>query len=880
MADFFFQCVSPKETRKLQKNGFLDKVQNRGTHCFWSSRLLIGLFVLFFVANIVSAATETQCDLDIKKPTLVDALNELARQCDLQAIYPLDLVTKQNYFVLKGKYKLSEALVTLLQGTGLSGKVTTNGYITIKQSDTEIRGEQMISQKKGLLSLLAGIFFGGAALVSPSIQADNQTFSSSEIKPRQLEEIIITVQKRSESLQDIPIAVSAFSEGELLNFGVKNPQDLANVTTGMVYTKSGNISQPYLRGIGTRFSFVGLEPSIATYIDDRYISRPTAAMNEFNDIDRVEVIKGPQGTLYGRNAAGGAIRYVTKDVDDEFGGNVSVGLGNYEYRKLAGKVNIPMGDTFGVRFTALNVDREGFAHNLIPEGVPEWDDKNYKAYRSKLKWNMSDNLTSRLTIDYWEVNDLAGEDYIILEPVELNRGIVAGGITGKDLDEVASSNKQKNNGDEISVQLKLDYTMEKMDFVSISTYSDLEMNSDGSDADGTSLPLVDLLAVKELSEEYSQEFRLLSRNDSKFEWIVGAFYYTANGEVDSLISINNFIISQGHQVVDTLTYAIFGQTEFYFSDSWSILLGGRWSYEEKKLEFGEGRLEGLTVVPFPDDDDQNWREFTPKISIIHKFNDNANAYFTFARGFKSGGYNYPASTSMPLDPELLDMFELGFKASLFENKLKLNSALYYYDYTDLQVTRASGANSQLITDNAASAEILGLDLDMTLLVGDRVTILGGLNISDAKFQDWNDAAAKVFNRLPDGSPAPGMRDISFNASGKDMLRAPDWSAFASLKYTYAYDDIEIPITITYSYKDDYNFDFLADPLAQRLKQDGYGVLNTRISFIPLDGPWEVSFWANNLFDKKYFDNIVPTNNGIRGSFGEPRIYGLDVTFNF
>jgi len=256
-------------------------------------------------------------------------------------------------------------------------------------------------------------------------------------------------------------------------------------------------------------------------------------------------------------------------------------------------------------------------------------------------------------------------------------------------------------------------------------------------------------------------------------------------------------------------------------------------------------------------------------------------YLTYARGFKSGGYNYPAATSQVLAPEILDMVELGLKIQSPGNRVQLNAALYSYDYADLQVTRAPRDGSAgAITDNAADAEILGVDIDLKWLATDRTQITAGLNILETEYKDY-DANAKVFNSTLTGNPfLPGMSDVLFDASGESMLRAPDWSAFLSLQHDFSVGDGLIPVVVTYSYKDKYNFDFIADPLSKKLQQDGYGILNAKISYITPGESWKISVWGNNLTDEKYFDDLVANVAGIRGSWGAPRTYGIDVKFNF
>jgi len=696
-----------------------------------------------------------------------------------------------------------------------------------------------------------------------------------------LEEVVVTAQKRAESLQDVPLAVSTLSGEDLTNFGVSGTQALQMTTPGLVFSNTGASAQPYLRGVGTRLALNGLESSIATYIDDRYVSRPAAAMFEFADVERVEVLKGPQGTLYGRNATGGAIRVISKGVSDELEGSVKASVGNFGAYGLSGTVSVPITDDFGARFTALTKQRDGYADNLSPLGASEWDDQDYQAYRAKFRWDTTENVTAHLSLDYAERNDNAGNDIVDLSPPGLNVGIAQGGISGKDIDEVATALKGNDESEEFSAQLRFDVAFDQVDFSSITTYMDLEQFRI-TDADGTSTQTLDVPAIYEEAQDFSQEFQLVSNSSESWDWILGAYYFSSDVDYDlTLDAGRDFHLSQGFQNVETTAWAVFGQTTWHIDEAWALTLGARWNSEKKEVETLASTNAPVTITSgLPFEDDEKWDEFTPKVTLEYNLEE-AMVYLTYARGFKSGGYNYPAAGSEALDPEILDMVELGLKGDFLDNSLRLNASLYYYDYTDLQVTRAaSGGGGLVTTENAADAEILGFDADITWLATDHLTITAGINLLETEYKDY-DANAKVFNAVLTGDPSvPGMSDVEYDASGKSMLRSPDWSGFVSAEYEFEAGDASVPVVVTYSYKDEYEFDFVADPLSERLIQDSYGLLSARISYVTPSADWIVAAWGNNLTDEEYFSDIVGNSRGIRGSWGLPRTYGVDVTFNF
>jgi len=696
-----------------------------------------------------------------------------------------------------------------------------------------------------------------------------------------LEEVVVTAQKRAESLQDVPLAVSTLSGEDLTNFGVSGTQALQMTTPGLVFSNTGASAQPYLRGVGTRLALNGLESSIATYVDDRYISRPAGAMFEFADVERVEVLKGPQGTLYGRNATGGAIRVITKGVADELEGSVKANTGNFGAYSLSGTVSVPFTDDFAARFTALTKQRDGYADNLSPLGVSELDDQDYQAFRTKLRWDMTDNVTARLTLGYSERDDMAGNDIVDLSPPGLNTGIAQGGISGKDNDEAATAIKQKLERETYSGQLRFDIAFDQVDFASITTYADAEGNNP-TDGDGTSARSLDAPNIYDESQDFSQEFQLVSNSGDSWDWILGAYFFNSDTDYELTIDVGrDFDLSQGVQNVETTAWAIFGQTTWHIDDAWALTLGARWNAEEKEAETLASTRVPVTVTPgLPFEDKESWDEFTPKVTLEYNLSD-AMLYLTYARGFKSGGYNYPAAGMQPLDPEVLDMVEFGLKGDFLDDSVRVNASLYYYDYSDLQVTRAaSGAGSLVTTENAADAEILGFDADITWLATEHLTVKAGVSLLDTEYQDY-DANAKVFNAVLTGDPSvPGMSDIGFDASGRSMLRAPDWSGFISGEYEFEVGDATVPVVVTYSYKDEFEFDFVADPSSERLLHESYGLLSARISYVTPAADWIVAAWGSNLTDEEYYDDIAGNSRGIRGSWGAPRTYGVDVTFNF
>lgn len=702
----------------------------------------------------------------------------------------------------------------------------------------------------------------------------------------QQEDIIVTAQKRAENLQDVPISVNAFTGSTLENIGVTGVQSLQFATPGLVFNRTGPSAQPYIRGIGTRLSQGGLEPSVAVYLDGRYEPLSSAVMAEMADVERVEVLKGPQGTLYGRNATAGAIRIISKEVSDELEGQFSAGYGNYDYYTASASVNVPLTDSFGTRITGMLKKRDAFAKNRIA-GARDADDLDRWALRGKFRLEAGDNVTANLTLAYWKQDDAAGLDQIDLSPQAYSTGISRGGITGRNRGEIASVLDAIQRSDQFSAEFRVDVELGDIDLASITTFADYDGYTT-IDADGTSARVFDAPGSVTSAQNFSQELQLVSGDKTGLEWIVGAYYFHGKSQTDNKLDAGGpLLLSTGNQRNITDAFAIFGQATWHFDDQWSLTAGGRLGYERKSVSTRKSTaVPGATLALVPFDDKADWTSFTPKLTLQYDMGD-AMVYLAYARGFKSGGYNYPAKNAAgvgsALNPETLDMIELGVKGDFFDRRVRANVAAYAYDYKDLQVTRASTQGSgsvTSVTENAANARIYGLDADVNWSVTDHFTLTSGLNLSHSEYRDFL-TTAKMFNAVATGAPAVGMRDVAYNASGHALLRSPDWSAFISAEYDLPLaNGAHVPINLSYSYKDDYDFDFIADPSSGRLRQKAYGLLNARITYVSANDNWRLAAWAQNLTDVHYFDDVVGTGAGIRASYGAPRTYGVDFTYRF
>jgi iron complex outermembrane recepter protein len=690
-----------------------------------------------------------------------------------------------------------------------------------------------------------------------------------------LETIVVTAQKRSEESQDVAMAVAAFAADTLLDAGVTDAMQLQTVVPSLTYNATGYQAQPFLRGIGTRQSTVGLEPSIATYIDDRYVPRPFAAMFDMLDVERVEVLKGPQAVLYGRNAAGGAIRAITKDPGE---GSVEIAgrAGDYAARRLRITAGGPLADRWRGQISAVADRRDGFASNLVASGRRTADDVDRQAVRGKLLFDVTDSVTAKLTMSWWNYTDWTGRDVISAGPPEANRGVALyGGITSRERDEFATAIAGDNDLQEGAADLRFDVRLRKLDFASITTYTNDDFHQT-LDVDASSTTLIDLTA-DEPSETWSQEFQLLSRDTAPLPWLAGAYFYRQDAAnvytfADSVSAQPAFPvgtdISNGLQEVLTEAYAAFAQVGYPFAERWTATLGGRFNHEHKGATL-EAVPNTVTNVPAPYADARHWDDFTPRAALEYRGGFGL-AYVSYSRGFKSGGYNYPASVNPVLNPETLDSYEIGVKADL-NNRVRLSSALFYYDFKDLQVSRG-GTGAFITTENAASGSVRGLEVDVGAALTPSLALEAGIALVDSAYEDYIAGVLVPLTAPPYGSaPLAGGLDVR----GRPLLRSPDDAAHVGLRYERRLRRGRIPVSVDYSYKGDYYFDFSAVPATEWLKQDSYGVLNGRVAYANADDGWEIGVWGANLTDESYYEDAVLVSASSRVSYANPRTWGID-----
>ena len=735
-----------------------------------------------------------------------------------------------------------------------------------------------VLQSAVTFAITLGLLSGFWALTAQA-ETDAQT--------RGIEEVVVTAQKREQSLMDAAIDVTAFSGIQLREAGIDDVFGISKAIPGLTIQNTGANPQIFMRGVGTRITGTGLDSAVAVYVDDRFVTRQTGQVFDIYDVQRVEVLKGPQGVLFGRNSTGGAIRIITAEVSDELEGELNFGYGTEEYQMASGFVNVPVTDNFGIRISAQSRQRDAFKENIF-EGGDDFDDLDAQSVRLKARWDVSDRSTLKFSYDRSKATDLSSSGAVSLDRGN-PRGVALGGITTSERDKIASSlgtdpfyGSPKIESD--SFQLRFETTLsDSLDLAAYLHYADFRSAKPG-DYDGTSFQDIEVESAFFDASDVGFGIELSSNSDGPLSWVVGANAFEGDAESDFDLRVGpagggKVRLSTGYGFYDNTAYGVFGSFDYDLNERWTLTVGGRYTYEDKENSLATSLIAVATVSPVPASDGESWNEFTPKVTLTYNL-DNGIIYGTFASGFKSGGYNHPLRVGAVIQPETIDMIEVGYKADLSDS-VRLTSAFFAYSYDDLQVTKAASGGGTVTTENATDSDIMGLDVDLTWAATEKLTLRFNAEYLDTEYKDY-ETAGRAPNTVLTGDPAAiGYGFVFFNAKGQEMLRAPELATYLSMQYDSPIDvggrEGSLSLNMNYAWKDDYLFDFEVDPLVD-VTQDAHGILNARAT-LTIDKV-SLSVWGKNLTDEVYFFDKVVAGTNNRGNYGHPRTYGVDFAYRF
>jgi iron complex outermembrane receptor protein len=674
-----------------------------------------------------------------------------------------------------------------------------------------------------------------------------------------LEEITVTAQRRNETLQSVPISVSAITAETARKMGVVTTDDLNVTTPGLNLTHQTAALVPVLRAIGSTNSSAGDEPSTALYVDGVYWPSMPGSVIALSNIERVEVLKGPQGTLFGRNAMGGVIHIITKDPTATPALRASLGYGSYGTAAASFYGSTRLAENLAANLSAsyMNQDR-GFGTNLFTEN--DLYKERELSLRTKWLFNLTVNTELKITADYNDLNSSLGvprraaPGAVLLDGVTKYSGFR---INNENLDPYAKVEQWGGSS-------HITHDFSKTRFVSITAYRVTD-STEIHDQDGTPSPLLDL-TIPISTKMLTQEFQLLSAESSSFHWVLGAFYLDGSSEYHPLRITGRairlpFIEKFARQ--DTESWAGFGQATFPLFSGVNLTLGARYTFDKRHLRGKDVSSVGILAKA---DKERTFSNPTWRTALDRKFTEQIMGYVSYVRGFKSGVFNTTNIAADPVNPETLDAYEFGIKSDLMDRRLRLNAAAFFYDTTDLQLNRVVPGGSALF--NAARGKVKGFELELAAVPSDALTVRGGLSLLDAKYTSFPDA--------PFTTPRPtgGNSIAAGDASGNMMARTPKWTLNLGADLARSTAVGKIGLTVNYYYNSGFFWE-----VDNRVREGSYHLVNAQTSWIFTDERWLLRLWGKNLLDEQYQIHLN-TGNGDQATPAEPLTYGLSVDYHF
>jgi iron complex outermembrane receptor protein len=684
-----------------------------------------------------------------------------------------------------------------------------------------------------------------------------------------LAEIVVTAQKRAENLQDVPIAISTVSGAQLAALAATNITAIADMTPGLQMTTSQGSLAPHIRGVGS--DIPNVENSVALYLDGVYVASPSAALLSLNNVQQIETLKGPQGTLFGRNATGGALLVETRDPTESFSSNMDVSYGNFQTSMFNGYVAGGLAPDLAADLaTHVSNQNEGYGRNL-DTGSDVYQTNLDLALRSKWVWAPTDTDTVHLIMDFARrYGSAASADYIPTGtyPSVLQYPPVTTPVPHPyDMNTFLDPSDSLDSG---GVSLRLDHLMSWAKLVSISAYReqsfDVQFDITLTPATSIRQPLpfppfeviVPLPTVNALTndKQVSQEFQLVSPDNYALPWltwVTGLYYF-----YDLAQQVNSFA------EVKTNSYSGFGETHIEFLPGTHLTLGLRYTDEEKVLSV----TPGYTGAPLTASPTSWFSQLTYRLGIDHKFNNGVMIYASKDLGFKSGGYNSTEPSLPKFDPEILKAYEVGAKSEFLDHKLRLNAAAFYYDYTDIQLTKLTTTN-QVQFYNGPPATSYGADLDLTAQVTQGLRLdLGASYIHDR----FTSGTPLVQYNVPN-PPFPGGSTPFFaSADGNQLPYTPQWTANLGLSYQIPTPTGDWTLDAQYLH----NSGWFAEADNQ-LRQPAYENVNAGLHWHVNNGPYTVSLWCRNLTNALVYTSAAGNFLASLAQYAPPRTYGIEFS---
>ncbi|MDB5457448.1 MAG: TonB-dependent receptor [Caulobacter sp.] len=695
-----------------------------------------------------------------------------------------------------------------------------------------------------------GVLAHAGAALAQTAPADNG----------QLEEIVVTATKTgATALQKTAIAISAFSSNELERSRIATVKDLVQFTPNLAVAQNNVFAQIYIRGIGSNNVFNGSDPSSTVQVDGVYIARPFSQFGSFLDVERVEVLRGPQGTLYGRNSVGGTINVISRAPTDTLSAKAEVVGGNYGLFSEQAYVSGPIiADKLLFSLSESYSRHDPYRKNIVATGN-DIDDQNQGSARAQLLWRVADGVTATTRADYASA-DFHPMGYAkLLKPLNAVTDTILG-----DYGKVALSGRgtgvMRNSGlaEDISIDLPNGMKLKSL------TAARQNVTKTFTDTDSTNLNTTYSL-TSERQRQFSEELNLSGRVGI-LDYVTGLYYFR---EKVSTYSVIQQLAAGTYTGIFPVSHveakAAYAQGTFHFSDRLTGTLGMRYSEEEKIFNGNVGAYRQATNLPVSKAPTVyvgvgRYHAFTPKFGLDYRFTDDIFGYVSATRGFKSGGFNQTSTTVFAQNgfaPEKLWAYEAGVKTTWLDRRLRLNLTAFHYDYKDLQVQNFITPG---VTDisNAATAKVDGLEFEAVARPTRALTLNGNLALLDAKYDKYPGAS--------------GTGGVVIDASGNRLNAAPKLSGNLSAQYDWTLANSGVISLRGEGFWQAREYFVASNDPAQ--SQKGYGLVNASLAYDLPDGRTQVSLWGKNLLDEEYVTATATISPVVSGRPGEPRTIGV------
>jgi iron complex outermembrane recepter protein len=914
--------------------------------------------------------------LNIPRQSLDMALKDLAQQTGLQIGRFSDRIDGGAMVgPVEGVRTPAQALEILLSHTGLEYKVVGGTTLAVYNPLAESIGESDIKMHPALRSercsgLASGYPKSGSDRPQTGLPADafgqagidpksdcatahsleSQLFASAQSAPEtmpvdntggmfnvdngttaqtKLEEVVVTAQKRAENLQVVPISIMAVNADDMRRAGIDGTDSLGTLVAGFSSSVTSRYFQPHIRGIGTSLFGPALENPVALYIDDVYYGSQHSAPLDLSDMDQVAVLRGPQGTLFGRNTTGGVVQMTTRQPRQDFSGELNTELDDYLRSRTYGYVTGGIADNVKANLFVRYIKQgDGWGKNLV--NGEEVDEIGHDVTaRTTWVWTVADTTSSTLALDYNDRKDSLGPHIRLVPGVGNTEGLLPGlgtTISSSNPHDVTETLSSPNTSHEWGGSLKLEHDFGPVQLFSISAYRELAFDSRFS-ADGSSVKAFDVHNTLR-SHQFTQEIRLHSHTDRGIQWVVGAYYYGAkdrmpestlnfyNASGDSLNPtgcagiVNQYGVpidpscadltgysgaasrSQFHwinQDLDTKSYAVFAQSTFPITDNTRLTAGLRHTHDQRSIDGSFfASVDNFTGILMPDpsfppivaSQSFDHSELTWRAAIDQDLAPHVLGYASYNRGYKSGGYNgngFPSDP--PYEKEIVDAFEVGLKTELLDGRLRANPAVFYNDYKSPQVSVVD--NFTVLAANAGGAKVYGVDLDTEWQATNALRFTLGF--------EWLHANYTEFDSIPFAVPVPGGGELDVptatsngylprDGRGNRLSIAPEYTYNVGLNYERHFLGQRFDFYVVDGFSSSYFFE--PDNVA---KQDAYHMVNTSLTWTSANEHVSAGVSIRNMLNELIAAGqfqAAPTLGYVANYGIAPRTYALTLAYRF